>query len=101
MAHAAKTATEMENNRASQPPIETIEDIEKFNAQQQAQANEQAEKMMADFSLAAIAVSGIGLLLMFVAGILGLIFIYRAWCCIQPRGARTTLGKAAASRQTS
>ena len=97
-ASVAKTATEFENNKPSQPPMETVEDFNKFKAQseaeREAQAEEQAEKIMEDFPVAAVGVGGIGLLLMMIAGILGLICVYRAWCCVQPGGARSTPGKA-------
>lgn len=94
IASAASAASKIEASQDPPIQIETIDDLEAFNVQQEARTQEQADLLMEEFPVAAIGVGGVGLLLMIVAGILGMICLYRAWCCVQPGGARSTPGKA-------
>jgi hypothetical protein len=90
----ASAASKIEASQDPPIQIETTDDREAFNIQQEARTQEQADLLMEEFPVAAIGVGVAGLLLIFVAGILGMICLYRAWCCVQPGGARSTPGKA-------
>ncbi len=94
----AKTASEMEYPDETASPLETMGDVENLDAQREAaaqqRAEQQAEIVMEEFPIAAIGFGMVGMILLLVAAILGFICIYRAWCCLQPGGARTTPGKA-------
>ena len=94
----AKTASEMEYPDETASPLETMGDVENLDAQREAaaqqRAEQQAEIVMEEFPIAAIGFGMVGMILLLIAAILGFICIYRAWCCLQPGGARTTPGKA-------